>query len=205
MPKITLLCQRCSKPFDVWPSQMHQKYCTPLCANTAHRRPMADRFWEKVMKTDGCWWWTGAAVEKGYGRFLRKSGGHMATAHRVAWELTIGPVPDGLFVLHSCDIKWPPDVFIYRLCVNPAHLFLGTIKDNALDMAAKGRSTKGRKMPNPPRGERQGKAKLTDDMVREARIRRANGESQTAIALDFGVNQSAISDIILGKTWTHVR
>lgn len=105
----------------------HPKGCTP-----------ASRFWAKVWKTAGCWWWMGSrgtgSKKCFYGDF-RVGGGTRArtihkSAHRAAWEFTFGPIPAGLSVLHHCDN--PP-------CVNPAHLFLGTQTDNMRDASAKGR------------------------------------------------------------------
>jgi len=104
------------------------------------RRPLADRLWEKVNR-DGpvpphcpelgpCWIWTRAANKAGYGKIGSGEGAGTLATHRVSWELTNGRVPDGLFVLHRCDN--PP-------CCNPAHLFLGTSRDNTQDMIAKGR------------------------------------------------------------------
>ena len=95
-------------------------------------RPIADRFWEKVSKTDSCWVWTGVKTRGGYG-YLHKSSGteqQSRRAHRISWELHNGQIPDGLWVLHKCDN--PP-------CVNPDHLFLGDRKANMDDCAAKGR------------------------------------------------------------------
>ena len=77
-----------------------------------------------------CWTWTRATNKAGYGKIGSGEGAGTLATHRVSWELTNGPVPDGLFVLHRCDN--PP-------CCNPAHLFLGTSRDNTLDMIAKGR------------------------------------------------------------------
>jgi hypothetical protein len=98
-----------------------------------HRRTaIADRFWAKVEKMpDGCWVWQAARSVSGYG-LLAPSGGVRGDrrAHRVSWELHNGPIPAGLWVLHSCDN--PP-------CVNPDHLFLGTRSDNMRDCASKGR------------------------------------------------------------------
>ena len=88
---------------------------------------VADRFWAKVEKTDGCWLWTASTINSGYGAvgFM----GHRTTAHRMSWFLAHGSWPD-LCVLHRCDVK---------LCVRPDHLFLGTQADNVRDMDEKGR------------------------------------------------------------------
>lgn len=96
----------------------------------AHKsRPLPERFWSKVEKTDACWLWRGGVKPNGYGRFVI---GHSTQvyAHRFAWELTNGAVADGLFVCHHCDTP---------LCVRPDHLFLGTHTENMRDMLAKGR------------------------------------------------------------------
>ena len=87
------------------------------------------RFWEKVQKkSGGCWTWLGAKNNQGYGNF--NVGGKFERAHRIAYCLSIGEVPAGLFVLHHCDNP---------SCVNPKHLFLGTQKDNMQDCLKKGR------------------------------------------------------------------
>lgn len=109
--------------------------CQNCYVRGAPVRPLADRFWEHVDRRgpDECWPWIGAKRFFGYGAFnigKKKAKG----AHRVAWELTNGPIPDGLQALHRCDN--PP-------CVNPAHLFLGTPRDNMRDAQAKGRTMRG--------------------------------------------------------------
>lgn len=90
---------------------------------------MENKFWQKVTKTNSCWLWTGAKSHNGYGRFSHK--GKVKQAHRVAWEIQNGrEFPAGKLACHVCDN--PP-------CVNPAHLFVGTTKDNMRDASLKGR------------------------------------------------------------------
>lgn len=102
----------------------------------------AQRFWSKVARRapGECWEWIGSRFPRGYGRL--KLNRKTAYAHRVSWELAHGvPVPDGLCVLHRCDN--PP-------CVNPAHLWSGTMADNMHDRDAKGRGRWGPNRPNRP-------------------------------------------------------
>lgn len=95
------------------------------------RKDMEPRFWEKVDQSpeNGCWLWVGAIDKNGY-RQMRVTPNTLK-AHRIAYELLVGPIPDGLILLHSCDS---------RRCVNPAHLSVGTYKDNYDDMMRKGRN-----------------------------------------------------------------
>jgi hypothetical protein len=145
----------------------------------------AERFWSKVDKSGECWIWKAAKGKDGYGLFNNKTGAHrVLRAHRVAYELAVGPIPNGLFVCHQCD---------NRLCVNPGHLFLGTPGDNTHDGVAKGRLNQGDQNPN---------AKLTSAEVIEIHDRCQNGESQRHLANKFQVSRPTICDIICGRTWS---
>lgn len=148
-------------------------------------------FWSKVLvgEPDACWQWTGAKTSTGYGSVWWR--GRTMRAHRVAWLLVNGPIPHGAgyhgtCVLHRCD---------NRLCCNLAHLFLGTNRENALDMIGKGRFT-------PMRGETNGRAKLTISNVQEIRRLRAAGESQRGLGRRFSVSDMTIRRIIAGRRWS---
>jgi hypothetical protein len=161
---------------------------TRYCVGHQRRESQADRFWSHVHKrTDtGCWEWSASVGTSGYGQFA--VGRDMRRAHRVAWELERGPITGGLCVLHVCD---------NRLCVNPSHLFLGTRRDNHLDMVSKNRQ-------RIAVGEQASHAKLTEDDVRRIRLLLLDGRSTRSIARDFGVSGSAIWAISAGKSWAHI-
>jgi hypothetical protein len=147
-------------------------------------RPLAARFWENVIKSDeGCWGWRGDR-NNGYGRIAHGPRGlHRVRAHRLSWELSRGPIPHGLSVLHSCDN--PP-------CGRPEHLCLGTRADNRRDMVAKGRDIAGERTPH---------ARLREADVLEIYRSIAAGASQAAMATRFGVSRSQIWTIVHGRTW----
>lgn len=137
------------------------------------------RFWAKVDRRgpDECWPWTADRKARGYGRFMLD--GKVRNASRVAYELLVGPIPEGLFVCHRCDN--PP-------CVNPAHLFVATHLENNADMRRKGRG------PN---------VKLTEAQVIEIRALRADGATLTAIGARYGVCMQAVWDVV-NRSWRHV-
>ena len=144
------------------------------------------RFWQKVHRagdTD-CWQWVAATTGSGYGVF--RIDGKLVRAHRWSYAKYRGEIPKGMHVCHHCDRP---------SCVRPSHLFLGTQADNLADMARKGRQAK---------GDTHGNSKLAETDVVAIKKRLANGESQTAIAADYGVSDSRISEIKKGKTWRHM-
>ena len=126
----------------------------------------------------GCWIWRGAVGSDGYGRVRRRGVTH--SAHRFAWELFKGPIPEGLCVMHRCDRP---------LCVNPTHLIVGTKADNAQDMLRKGRSG-------------PWEQKLTYEQVREVRRMLATGTTKAAICERFDICRSTVQDIESGTTWS---
>lgn len=139
--------------------------------------PIAERFWAKVNRSEGCWPWTAGTNRAGYGRIrLGGRGGGVELAHRLSWKLHTGTDPGDLCVLHKCDN--PP-------CVNPEHLFLGTPADNTQDMVRKNR-TKSPLTPN------QVLAILTDH-----RTGRLAAEA-------FNVSYDQVKAIRSGRTWNHV-
>jgi len=142
------------------------------------------RFWKKVSVggRDDCWGWTAAKNGNGYGAF--RLDGKTLLAHRLAWLFTYGDIPGGMCVCHHCDNPG---------CVNPHHLFLGTVKDNAQDASKKGRMH---------RGEANGGSRLTSDEVLGIRELLAAGERlQRDIADEFGVDPRTVSQIKTGVNW----
>jgi endogenous inhibitor of DNA gyrase (YacG/DUF329 family) len=138
---VTVNCEQCGKPFTRKQWMLNRSkhfFCSHECAGV-WRRSTPERFWARVRKGEGCWLWVGGAFRNGYGSFGSPGRG----THRVAWELVNGSIPEGMHVLHRCDINYLPGDITYRRCVNPAHLFLGTQADNMADMRAKGRGAKG--------------------------------------------------------------
>lgn len=157
-------------------------------------RPLSERFWEKVRvaSTDECWEWQASKYRNGYGR-IGLGGRDMPAglAHRVAWELVKGTIPKGMCVCHKCDNP---------ACVNPAHLFLGTIADNVADAVTKHRVTGG-SLP----GVTNPNHKLTARDVLDIRRRYAHGGVyQYELAEEYGISQTHVSLICRGESWRNI-
>lgn len=169
-----------------------------------------DRFYSKIRRTDDCWEWTSAKDSHGYGMF--QIGGKAVGAHRIAWRLAYGEIPDGLYVLHACD---------NRPCVRPDHLFLGTPKDNSQDMVRKGRYTppvidpEVRKVARSKaretvlrnktfQGSNHPGTRLTDVDVLAIREAYRAGVTQVKLGQAFGIEQTTVSNIVVRKSWKHL-
>lgn len=185
-------CLQCGRDVERSPVffRRHPRtYCSHACVNAANGQP-ADRLAARLEPAGECHVWTGARTKTGYGQL--DVAGVKWYAHRLAWTLVYGPIPDGMHVCHHCDT--PP-------CCRVDHLFLGTDADNLADMRRKGRQINAQ-----PQGTRHGRAKLTDDQVREIRARYCSAArpTQAALALSYGVSQRTIAFIIKNKHWRHL-
>lgn len=172
------LCPKCERTFLTYPPAFatHSKFCG--------RRD--EFFWAKVNKTEKCWLWTGFLNHDGYGRVGPikgvRSGGR---AHKIAWEMANGPVPEGLSVMHLCDT---------RACVRLDHLKLGTHQENMLDCLQKKRTTF---------GEKSHSAKLTEAQAIEIKALRGK-VSQRELSEKYGVSQTAICCVQRGRSWKYL-
>ncbi len=140
------------------------------------------RFLDKIEIDDntGCWEWTASSMSEGYGQF--NINGSMLLAHRVSFEIHKGYIPEGLYVLHSCD---------NRLCVNPDHLWLGTQKENIADMVGKGRHI--------------GDRKLTEEDVEVIRYLFDTKQMlQKDLAIAFGISATQTHMIVRRKNWRNI-
>lgn len=144
-------------------------------------RARFDRKWRKDPET-GCWMWTASVDGNGYGKLANGRGG-WGLAHRVSWGLHREPIPDGLCVLHRCDTP---------ACVNPEHLFLGTMGDNNRDRAGKGRGVHGSRHPS---------AKLSPKLAREIRELFSVGWRECELARAYGVRPPSIRKVVEGRSW----
>lgn len=160
-----------------------QSFCkNKQCVNPNHYIEIKcdfDRFISKITVNSetNCWEWQGFIDPNGYGNI--KMGNRVMRAHRFSYSYYISKIPDGYDVLHKCD---------NRRCCNPAHLFLGTDQDNALDREIKGR--------NPH--------KLSPQLVKEIRLRRNSGESVSSLRKEFGLSKENMYKLLNRKSWRWV-
>lgn len=172
------VCKQCGETF--WAEVRKRTFCSIACVSAHAEAHAAERFWSHVDRSggpDACWPWLASCFWHGYGKFAKNQRLHYA--HRFAYELANGPIPDGMFVCHTCD---------NRKCVNPAHLFLGTHTDNMRDAARK------KRLPGPTR--------LTWPKVRAIRDAYATGQStQETLAQQYGVGPSTIRRIVQRRIW----
>jgi len=153
--------------------------------NTPQLTPQqVNRFWSHVTKTPTCWIWHGSKNKDNYGVY--SANGVTYLAHRLAWLLIKGSIPDGKIIMHSCDNP---------ACCNPEHLSIGTHMDNAIDRLSKNRGAK---------GESINTAKLTESDVLKIRELFADGVSGLALSVEYDVRPSTIYRISNGEYWQHV-
>lgn len=179
----TKICHNCEKSFR------SKRYPALFCSFVCRSSVPLEKKLSMVgydLSPSGCWLWRGYITKDGYGRV--GNGGKYLRVHRASWQVHRGPIPDGIDVLHSCDI---------RHCFNPECLFLGTDVDNIADMDAKGRRCV-------LRGEENGYSVLTERQVCDILSRPRVYGSGRDLAIEFNVSQSTISLIRLGKVWAHV-
>jgi len=155
-------------------------------------KPVEDRFWLKVKRTESCWIWIGSLDGRGYGQIMTNpKGNKREIASRVSWQIHFGEIPAGMDVLHRCDN--PP-------CVRPDHLFTGTARDNALDMVIKKRN-----VSRPPRGECVNTAKLTAIAVIKLRSDHTTGGfTYVDLGRKYGITPVSARRIVLRRSWRHV-
>ena len=148
-----------------------------------------NRFMKYVDKGDFCWTWTGGKYYNGYGQFYE--GPNKICAHRFSYKIFKGSIPSGKLVLHKCD---------NRQCVNPDHLFIGTQKDNILDMVKKGRRVHSSRV-----GENNGRTVLKEKDIVKIRKDYKSGVSVKNICKSYKLSETQIYRIIKKQSWSHVK
>ena len=187
--QVSLICNYCQKEFScIYKQRKTRKFCSKNCVDKYKTIDPIIRFKKNIVidEISKCWLYQGS-LSHGYGRIEIKNKRYLA--HRFSYEIHKEPIKNPLlFVCHHCDI---------RNCVNPDHLFLGTAKDNVLDMFKKGRHPI-------HKGQDAWHAKLNDPEVIQIKKLLETEISMTQIAKMFGVHIVTIHDIKYKKTWAHL-
>jgi len=185
---VVLSCAFCMKQFEVPPAEAKsgRRWCSNKCRGAGRTTSVEQRFWMRVQKTESCWIWTGSLDSGGYG-YMFDGSSKMEKAHRLSWMIHNGVSAGEMCVCHKCDV---------RNCVNPDHLFLGTLRDNVEDMRQKGRASK---------GENHYASKLKeDDVLAIRRLYADGGLTFKSIGDKFSVSDEAVRNIVHRITWKHI-
>jgi len=198
--------QRALTDYNTTKKRGGNQFCSIKCKSAYGLTKRAEKykttesdFWSSIDKSPGygpqgeCWEWQGVITASGYGSTSLgrdqntpgKKGPRQA--HRVSYSLLVGEIPEDLLILHSCD---------NRKCVNPAHLRVGTQKDNMQDALGRGRF---------PIGEVSPSAILTNDQVKEIKLLLLLEYSQSYLAEIFGVESGTINSISVNKAWKSIQ
>lgn len=172
-----------------------------------------ERFWTHVQRCEHgaecvecCWPWQGFLMGWGYGQFFLWSRGKntRVQAHRMSWMFTYGDIPHGLCVLHNCPAGDNP------ACVNPGHLWLGTLKENTHDAIRKGRFASGERNgahTHPEavlRGSAKGNARFHEEQILDIRYLAGQGMSHRLLGHIYAMHRANITLIVQGKVWKHL-
>lgn len=220
--RVECTCRTCGTVFTKKPSDIAQGrglFCSVSCYRQQQRLRLTTEDQRTALLSHGvrsgaCLLWDGLLAPNGYGR--TRMNGRQRFVHRAAYEAFIGPIPDGLQVQHSCNV---------RHCFEPSHLSIGAPHENSAYMVQCGRAAAGDRHPmrlhpdrrargdyhgarlHPERwtrGEQRYNAKLTEAIVREMRVRHRNGEAAASLAAEYGVKPATAKSAIRRRSWAHV-
>lgn len=210
-PLIEVNCAVCGRPFLKSKYRVaenakrgHGNTCSKECHTKSRSKAVSrskstteDVVLSRIDKTPGqgpngdCWFWTGTINSaNGYGYIswnARNKSRSQIRAHRVVYELLVGPIPEGLILMHSCDV---------RKCVNPAHLTPRSQEENDADRVEKGRQAKGTSLTRYPH--------MTDDLVRALKVDLRGGMKVRAAMEKYNVGKGFVKSIKYETSWKHI-